>query len=147
VARVIDANLLVELARSGPWAALADQLIRQSVAAGEELHAPQLAPYEVASGLTLSVAAGALPRGELGEALARLAEIALTLHPPGPLGVLVETALAQERSSAYDAAYLVLAERLGAELWTADRKLVRNARALGRSVRFIGELDGEPAPE
>lgn len=42
-----------------------------------------------------------------------------------------------ERRSAYDAAYLVLADRLGVDLWTLDGPLARNAASRGLSVHLI----------
>ncbi len=42
-----------------------------------------------------------------------------------------------QRRSAYDAAYLVLAEQLRGELWTLDGPLARNAGALGLPVKLI----------
>ncbi len=45
-----------------------------------------------------------------------------------------------EQSKAYDGFYLATAERMGAELWTADEKLRNRARQLGVSwVRWIEE--------
>jgi predicted nucleic acid-binding protein len=44
---------------------------------------------------------------------------------------VVEIALALKRQNAYDAAYIALAEDLGAELWTLDGPLYRNAHGLG----------------
>jgi len=42
-------------------------------------------------------------------------------------------------SKVYDALYLALAESLGAEFWTADRRLVESARLAGASwVHWIG---------
>lgn len=44
------------------------------------------------------------------------------------------------QSKAYDGFYLALAERLGAELWTADARLSDRARQLGVVwVRWVGE--------
>jgi predicted nucleic acid-binding protein len=44
------------------------------------------------------------------------------------------------QSKAYDGFYLALAERLGAEFWTADRKLANGARqAKADWVRWVGE--------
>ncbi|MDY7015890.1 MAG: type II toxin-antitoxin system VapC family toxin [Cyanobacteriota bacterium] len=39
--------------------------------------------------------------------------------------------------SAYDAAYIALAESLNAELWTLDSPLYRNATGLGFPVRLV----------
>jgi predicted nucleic acid-binding protein len=40
---------------------------------------------------------------------------------------------------AYDTHYLALAEQLGAEFWTADRKLVRAVQSALPWVRPVGE--------
>jgi predicted nucleic acid-binding protein len=45
------------------------------------------------------------------------------------------------QSRAYDAQYLALAEQMGAELWTGDRRLANGAFALGVEwVHWVGEL-------
>ena len=42
---------------------------------------------------------------------------------------------------AYDAFYLAVAQRLDAELWTADRRLCHNARQAGADwVHFMDEV-------
>jgi len=54
---------------------------------------------------------------------------------------VIKVALQLGRKSAYDAVYLVLAERLGAELWTLDTPLYRNAAGHGYPVHLIGESE------
>jgi len=52
----------------------------------------------------------------------------------------LDWAEAINHSKIYDALYLALAERLDAEFWTADRKLVNAARSAGaRWAHFAGE--------
>lgn len=53
----------------------------------------------------------------------------------GPAVVAMSQRL--ERRSAYDAAYIVLADRLGGELWTLDGPLARNAGPRGLPVQLI----------
>ena len=49
----------------------------------------------------------------------------------------VQIALGLARKSAYDVAYLALARRLGAPLWTFDGPLARHARERGYPVHLI----------
>jgi predicted nucleic acid-binding protein len=52
----------------------------------------------------------------------------------------IEWAARLGQSRAYDAFYIALAEKLGAELWTADSKLANGARQAGAGwVRWVGE--------
>ncbi len=44
------------------------------------------------------------------------------------------------RIQAYDGFYLAVAERKGAELWTADEKLVNRAKQL--NISWIRRIDG-----
>ena len=53
---------------------------------------------------------------------------------------VVAIALRLGRRSAYDAAYLLLAQQLGAELWTFDGPLYRNAAGIGFPVRLVGSV-------
>ncbi len=47
--------------------------------------------------------------------------------------------------SAYDAAYIALATELGADLWTLDGPLARNAVSAGLPVRLVGTAQPAPA--
>lgn len=106
-------------------------------AEGVELHAPLLTQYEVASALTRRRVRDGLSADDAVEALAIIDALGVTFDLAPDNARAVEIAVELERHSAYDAAYLALAERLGAEVWTLDGPLARNAN--GRHpVKLIG---------
>jgi predicted nucleic acid-binding protein len=135
---VVDANVPIVLASGDPRRATAHALMRGWLEADEELHAPSLLPYEVANGLTRLMVAGAFPADRLADAWRALLALPITYHPLSERGDRAITlALRLGRQSAYDAAYLLLAEQLGADLWTFDGPLARNAAGLGFPVRLV----------
>jgi predicted nucleic acid-binding protein len=134
---VIDANLLVALALNDPRAPAVDRHLRAWAAAGESLHAPHLLRYEAANALTRAVVAGHLARDGAATAWEAIARVDVQLHALADGAAAVATALRLERSNAYDAAYVVLARSLDAELWTLDGPLARNAERLGLPVRLV----------
>jgi len=66
-----------------------------------------------------------------------LLSLPISYHPMLSDGEsLIVAALRLGRQSAYDAAYLVLARALSAEVWTLDGHLARNATGLGYPVHL-----------
>jgi predicted nucleic acid-binding protein len=94
---------------------------------GTSLHAPLLAQYEIASALTRSRVRDGLTPEDAVEALEIIDGLGAIFHPPADIEHVVEIAAELKRHSAYDAAYLALAEHLDADLWTLDGPLARNA--------------------
>jgi predicted nucleic acid-binding protein len=103
-----------------------------AVLSDEELHAPALLDFEVASALRGHVRAARITPGRLREALADFAALSIERHHmTALLGRMLEL---RENFIAYDAAYVALAMALRAPLVTADAKL-RAAERLGVTVR------------
>jgi len=88
-----------------------------------ELAAPSLLPYEVANVAAFKLRRRLLPLQQVASGLALFARFGIRLHEADPAAL----ATLAERTglTAYDAAYLWLAESLGAALVTLDRKLER----------------------
>jgi predicted nucleic acid-binding protein len=134
---VLDANALIVLALDRQRAVAVEELLRVWKAEGEELHAPVLMRYEIASALAQAVSAGQLMPEAVAEASQRIGSVPIVLHQLNDTPAVVAMAQRLERRSAYDAAYVVLAEELGKQLWTLDRRLARNAAARGLPVQLI----------
>jgi predicted nucleic acid-binding protein len=93
--------------------------------------------YEVASALALAVSAGQLASENVADASQRIGSVPIVPHQLKDTPAVVAMAQRLERRSAYDAAYVVLAEELDTQLWTLDGPLARNAAARGLPVQLI----------
>lgn len=74
-----------------------------------------------------------------------LGQVALLDVDPAPATKrALEIADEFDRPAAYDAHYLTLAERLGCEFWTADKRLWNATRRSLTWVRWVGEVTSSP---
>ena len=126
---VVDASALLEvLLRTGAAAAVEAILF----APGESLHAPHLIDTEIAQVLRRYAAGGEIDAGRGAAALEDLAAMPLTRYPHDVLLSRVWTL--RHNLTAYDAAYVALAEALDAPLLTRDRRV---AGASGHGARVL----------
>jgi predicted nucleic acid-binding protein len=103
--------------------------------ADEELHAPALLDFEVASALRGHALGGKLDQLRLDEAVEDFSALSIERHQMTEL--LVHVLDLRDNVTAYDAAYVVLAQALEAPLLTADSKLLRGAGRVGVEVRVL----------
>jgi predicted nucleic acid-binding protein len=117
---VLDASaVLTWLLRLGPAATID----RRFGGPGESLHAPHLLNVEVLHVLRRRALRGELSPTRSDEALEDLLDMDVALYPHAPLaGRIWEL---RENLTAYDAAYVALAEALDAPLITTDARLAR----------------------
>ena len=115
---VLDASVVIEvLLQTDAATAVADRIL----APNETLHAPHLIDLEVAQVLRRYVRRGEVNADRAQRALEVMAEFPLTRYDHEPL--LSRIWELRENLTAYDAAYVALAEGLDATLVTRDRKL------------------------
>ena len=126
---VIDASVLSEvlLGRRQARSALGEA---QRTHEHEPLHAPAVIEPETLNVLRKAVFRGLASPRRATEAVADLTKARLIRYPHEPLVFRIWEL--RDRLTAYDAAYVALAEVLGddARLLTGDKKLAQTARAL-----------------
>jgi predicted nucleic acid-binding protein len=120
---VLDASAVVELllgSRRGEAVAAAVQ----EAGADSSLHAPDLLDVEVAQVFRRYVAHGLLSEARAAAAVSLLERLPVTRHPGRIL--LPRIWALRANLTAYDAAYISLAEALDAPLLTCDERLARS---------------------
>lgn len=132
---VPDASALLEVLLQTPAAEpIADRMFDPD----ESLHAPHLLDVEVAQVLRRYTLAGEIDAARGRDALDDLDDLALERYPHGPLMPRIWTL--RDNLTAYDAAYLALAEALGATLVTCDGGVHRALPSIATSAeveRFV----------
>jgi predicted nucleic acid-binding protein len=124
---VLDASATID------WllqTAIGQQIEKRIYAHNESLHAPHLLDLEVAQVLRRLVREGTVSARRADQAIEDLLDLRITRYPH--FALLSRIWPLRHNLSAYDAAYVVLAEQLQASLLTRDRRL---ASATGHSAQ------------
>ena len=131
---VVDASAVLELLlNTQTGQAVAERI----TASGHGLHAPHLVDVEIAQALRRYAREGKLAPTEAAEAIDDLHDLDLNRHAHEPLVDRIWQL--RENFSAYDAAYVALAEALDAVLLTCDSRLTRAPGATAR-VELVGRV-------
>jgi predicted nucleic acid-binding protein len=121
---VLDASIVVELLTSGTWA---DSLRRDLAGSSDSFIVPHLLDVEVASALRKLAGGQHIDSHRSEELLVGLATLPAERYSHIPLlGRIWEL---RHNFTAYDAAYIALAEATNSVLYTSDEKLCKGHHA------------------
>jgi predicted nucleic acid-binding protein len=124
VQAVIDASVALKLVLPDTLQTQCRSLIAQLLGANVEIVAPDLWAYETTSTICKAIHFKQLTADEGRQIVAQLNTLGVRLIPPDASQNqhAFEWTVRLKRGAAYDSYYLALAEALGCELWTADRR-------------------------
>jgi len=120
----VDASALVEFLLRTELGVQRDEVVST---ADVDLHVPALCDVEVAAAVRRALARGLLTLERAIDAVDDYLDLPLTRH--GHEALIGRVLEIRENFSAYDATYVVLAERLDGSLLTGDRRLSRAVRS------------------
>jgi len=135
---VVDASVVVEYLVDLGLADAATAVVRGAVEGDGELWVPDLVYPEVASAIARLERTRALAARDAVRAIEHLAGLPFQVAGTAPL--LADAWRLRGAITLYDACYVVLAQRVGAPLVTADARLVRAMRARGLDARDLRRL-------
>ncbi len=140
---VIDAGIALYRVTPTPFTEQATHVWAQWQEDDAEIYAPTLWRYEVTSILHKLFHLGQLTEAEAVTALEKVLAFGVQTIDMGDdlCSQSFGWATRLGTAAAYDAFYLTLAERLGAELWTGDKRLANNAHSKGVAwIHWIGGM-------
>jgi predicted nucleic acid-binding protein len=136
---VVDASVVLK------WQFDDEECVSQAVAFRDDFYlrgairviAPQLLAYELANGIVAAARKKRISPDKAAEAMSNLLELGVELREVEPL-LFLELAL-RYNLSAYDAAYVALAQSEKCELWTGDKALYQAVKDEPLLVKWIGD--------
>lgn len=103
-----------------------------------ELFAPTLILYEVTNGFISAILKGRIKSSDARVGIINFLKTGVQLQDPPPLNVFRISM--KYKITAYDAAYLALAETLKCNMWTGDKHFFRSVMP-HRLIRWIGDFE------
>ncbi len=133
----VDASFIVRLLVEAPGSSEADALWSEWTEKGLRRFAPSLFTFEVCNALYRYERAGHMSPADVTDGVAIATSLAVTVLDEASLSIeALRLAREYQLNATYDAHYLAVARRLGAPLYTADKKL---AQAVNQDwVHLIG---------
>jgi len=130
---IVDANVILRAFFPDEAQAQAQAVVRDHVAGRIQLKAPDLLPYELANAVWQAERRGRISTAQADEILQAMEDLQIEIQALDwaemlPLARRYHFSARYERS-AYDAAYLALAEKLGERLITGDERLYNAVQA------------------
>lgn len=126
----VDASFFVNLLKTEDSDSSYQEIWQQWQVESCIIVAPTLMIYEVCNALYRAMVAGQLLPDETENLLERILNLDIALYGDADLHrQALKIARRETLSASYDAHYLALAEQLGIEFWTGDRRLYNTVRS------------------
>jgi len=143
MAAVIDANLALALFLRLPYTEQAYRLMDHLRERRSTLSAAVLWEYECLSGFQRAVQLGVIRPQQAAEFMNDLLALEIERVAPSLENHLAALRWAERlrQGKTYDAQYAALAEQMGAELWSADQRLINALKEQGITwAHWVGEV-------
>lgn len=138
---MLDASVALKwFLRDEQYGEIALGLLHRFVAGELQLLAPSLLTYEIINGLVIAQRRGRIAEDKFFAAITGFINLDITLLEIASLHKRLASICQSFNRSAYDASYIVLAEREGIPLVTADDGLYQSVRKKLPWVKWIGDL-------
>lgn len=141
---IVDASVLLHAFLPDEMQPNALAVVRQHASGRLHLKAPALLPYELSNAVWQAERRGRLNRDQADRIIRSFASLDIEIIPQA-WGEMLPLARQYDRS-AYDAAYLLLAQQLGEPLITGDLRLYNAVHAALDWVVWIGDYPTEETP-
>lgn len=134
---IVDSSVLLNAFLPDELQPNALKLVREHVSGRVHLKAPTLLPYELSNAIWQAERRGRINRDQADRTIESFASLDIEIIPQS-WGEMLSLARQFDRS-AYDAAYLTLAERLGEQFVTGDLRLYNVVHPKLDWVLWVGD--------